>query len=224
MSQQGTGLIQAAEEFNRQHHRSDGPAVAGSLVSGLAILRDMLYLRLHREVEEKLGTDSLLMPVSERKTECATKGEISVFQLAVSADVVRQQGYLADDRWYLGWLSRLMAIGPADDMLNARVAQYRSQTSDSQRLVFTDVLSRVLPESRRAPLVLFRLYPAAIRIATALAFRDTPCAQQVRAEQMVLLPAIADCRKCQGRVLDNDQVCEECGNPLWSYRWLTVTD
>ncbi len=224
MIQPGEGLIRAAEEFNRQQHRNDGPGVAGSLACGLPILRELLYLRVHRDVEEKVGADSLLIPVSEKKTEVATKREIAFFQLAVSADLVRQQGYLADDRWYLGWLRRLILPNEPEDQVSQRVAQYRALPWDAQRLTFTDVLARVLPESRRAPLVLFRLLPAGVRIATAMAFRDTAYARQIRAEQVGLLPAIVDCSRCHGAVLENDQTCETCGNPLWGYRWLTTTD
>jgi len=115
-------------------------------------------------------------------------------------------------------------IAFGDEASAARVAQYRSKSADDRRLALTDVLLQVLPESRRAPLVLFRLMPLAVHIATALAFGDHATAAEVRARQIACLPSIRDCHRCRGEVADNGDLCEVCGSPLWRYEWLTVTD
>ncbi len=123
------------------------------------------------------------------------------------------------------WLARLrLGALSADVNVVRRFAQYASKTTDDRRLAFTDVLARALPESRRAPLVLFRLVPLALHVATALAFGDRGRASEVRDRQTSLLEAIADCRQCGGRVLENGQQCGQCGNPLWTFRWLTTAD
>ncbi len=85
-------------------------------------------------------------------------------------------------------------------------------------------MARVVSESRRAPLVLFRLMPLAVEIVTTLAFGDSPKAAQLRNRQTVLLPAILDCHHCRGKLLDNGEQCPECGNPLWQFDWLSSVD
>jgi len=87
-------------------------------------------------------------------------------------------------------------------------------------LKFVSVLQRAIPESARAPLVLFRLYPRAVRILAAVAFGDPLRAQELRAEQIGFLPAISDCHECHGRVMDNEDICRCCGNPLWNFAFL----
>ena len=84
-------------------------------------------------------------------------------------------------------------------------------------------MARALPESRRAPLVLFRLVPLASRSsrrwhsAILRGRRGPPAA-------MAILPAISDCEQCRGKLLDNGEQCPECGNPLWLFDWLTSLD
>jgi len=216
----------AAEEFNRHEHRDDGSLVAGSLVGGLNLLRDLLYLRVHPDVERMLGRDSMLTPLSEVKTEKQTKAEIDLYQIAESAATVRQHGYVGTrDDWYLRWLTRLMlGQAPADPNTVKRLDRYVSEPPDARRLTFTDVLASVLSESRQAPLVLFRLVPLSIQIATALAFGDHGRAREIRKSQIVHLPAISYCQQCHGKVLENGEHCRGCGNPLWKYEWLVATD
>jgi len=85
-------------------------------------------------------------------------------------------------------------------------------------------MSHVLPESRRAPLVLFRLLPMAVHVATHLAFGGQIAAEEIRGRQRHFLPAIEDCRACRGKVLAPDEQCSECGNPLWNSELLIATD
>ncbi len=216
----------AAKQLNRHEHRTDGAAIAASLASGLDYLRDSLYLRMHRDVEKAMGVDSLWMPISEMKTEHDTKTEIDLYQIVESAAAVAEGGYLAvGDDWYLHWLCRfrLGSLLP-DESHMARLADYSAQTSDQRRLAFSDVLGEVLPESRRAPLILFRLMPLCVKIATALAFGANSAARAARHRQTEDLPAIAYCSQCHGDVMENGEHCRACGNPLWKFDWLTATD
>ena len=216
----------AVKEFNRREHRSDGAVVAGSLASGLDRLRESLYLRAHRDVERAVGVDSLWMPISEVRTERQTRLEIGLYQIVESAAVARDCNYVAaQDEWYLQWLSRLRLGDAQADVGNAaRLADYAAKTPHDRRLAFSDVLGEVLPESRRAPLVLFRLMPLCVEIATALAFGDHARARDARKRQTADLPAIRYCNQCRGEVLENGEQCRGCGNPLWKFEWLTATD
>jgi hypothetical protein len=219
-------LAGAAEEFNGSGGRNDGARVAGSLFHGLRVLREAFYLRIHQDVERMIGKDSLLMPVSEMQALRRTTEEVEAFQVAESAAAARQSGYLGERAdWYLPWLVRLrLGEQPAGSQVLQRCLEYASRPDDQRRLGFTDALVRILPESRKAPLVLFRLYPLALRIVTAGAFEDRDTAAALRNQQSAVLPAILACRVCHGRILPSDEPCARCGNPLWKYEWLTVID
>ncbi len=222
----GSELTEAIESFNGHEQRDDGARVAHSLCSGLGLLYDLFYARMHFDVEENVGTDSMLVPVSEMKTLKATKNEIELFQVAESWWTATEYGYLtSDDDWYIQWLGRLrLGESFTDEHNTEQIAEYRSKTSDDRRLALIDVLLKVLPESRRAPLILFRLVPLAIHVATALAFGDQATALEARRRQIACLPAIGDCHQCRGAVMDNGDLCAVCGNPLWRFEWLTVAD
>jgi cytochrome c553 len=219
-------LQRAADEFDRHENRKDGVQVAGSLAGGLAFLRDSLFLRIHQDVERMLGMDSMLVPVSEIKAHWATTELIEAYEIAESTSAVIQFHYAGqEDDWYLRWLVRLRPDPLAlDSDAVDRCRGYLSKTPDQRRGRFMDVLARTLPESRRAPLVLFRLFPLAIQIATALAFGDRRAAADLRRQQSSILPAITACRHCHGALLDCAEPCDACGNPLWKYEWLTTVE
>jgi len=219
-------LSKAAELFNRRHGREDGADVVGSLAGGLTVLRDSLYRRLHDDVERMVGRDSMLMPISEPEVQRLTKEEIEVFEIAESAATMAVFDYVKiDEDWHREWLARLRLGGRGlEAEITGRLDRYLSEEPDERRLLFTDMLVKVLPESRQAPLVLFRLVPLSIQIATALAFRDHATASEVRRRQVASLPVIADCHRCGGKVLENGEQCPACGNPLWKSEWLVVTD
>jgi hypothetical protein len=215
----------AIEEFNRQAKRTDGTRVVASLNDGMSLLRDTLLERIHGDVEQRLGVDSMLMPLSELKTRQQSHLETDLYQLAECALAVRAGGYVpAADAWFPGWLIRLRFDPSRIETHAARVEEYLGLSADERRLKFTDVLAHVVPESRRAPLVLFRLFPLAVHIVTQVAWGDLPAAGSGRKQQWQILPAIGDCHQCRGRVLDNGQQCAECGNPLWKSPLLTATD
>jgi hypothetical protein len=215
---------QAAEEFNRHEKRRDGESVVGGLYEGLTVLRSLLYFRVHDDVERIVGTDSMWLPVSEIKTKRLARTQIELYEVAESAVAAREFGYVADKSgWFADWLA---AIRPEDPGLTveekSRLADYLSQTADGRRLAFTDVLLKVLPESDRAPLVLFRLLPLSVQIVTAIAFGDRTRAAELRRRQVDLLSAICDCPECRAKVLDNGEQCARCGNPLWKTEWLAA--
>lgn len=213
----------ATDDFNGHEKRSDGVQVASSLSGGLTFLRDALYSRVHDEVEMAVGMDSMLMPISALKAEQATKDEIEVYQIVVSASTVAECGYVKNGDWYLRWLTEFrLGSFASDAKINARLQAYLGQKADARRLAFTDVLTKVLPESRRAPLVLYRLHPLAVELATALAFGDVAHATEIRNRQRADLPSIRDCHQCHGKLVDNGEQCPVCGNPLWKYAWLAA--
>jgi hypothetical protein len=215
-------LAEAAEQLNRHEKRKDGEQVAARLTAGLTILRESLYLRAHADVEKHIGADSMLSPVSEIKAEQRSIAEIEVYQAVESAMAAKAAGYVKDaEGWYLPWLVwlRLGERGRSPEAVE-RSTFYLSKGADERRLAFLDGLSRILPESRQAPLVLFHLLPLAVRALTASAFGDRSGAAKLRKEQTAFLPAIADCRQCRGQVLDCAEQCRVCGNPLWKYEWL----
>jgi len=213
------------EEFQRHENRTDGQQVVTSLDSGLSVLRDLLYGRLHYDVEQIVGTDSMLIPLSEAKAQRATKAQIEIYQVVESAWSVQERRYVSSNEWYLDWLTRFrLGEMAAKEKIQNEIAAYRGMKPDGRRLAFTDVLMRVLPESRKAPMVLFQLVPLAILIATAVAFGDDPAAAELRQQQRSILPSIADCPACHGAVLDNGDFCDTCSNPMWTYKWLTVAD
>ena len=215
----------AAEEFEHHEQRSDGLRVIESLCGGLTLIRDALYVRIHTDVEHRMGRDSMIFPLSEEKSERTTKQEIEIYQIVVTADAAQSKGYVTDGNWFRDWLIQLR-LGNVDS--NSRAARhigyYVSKSVSDQRLAFSNVLARTLPEAIRSPLILLRLVPAAVQISAALAFGKSVDAQHWRHEQTEILPSIADCYRCHGNLLENGEQCTMCGNPLWTYEWLTNSD
>ena len=217
---------EAAREFDRHEQREDGSELVSALSDGLSTLKELAFRRMHFDVEELVGLDSMLMPLSPVKSERQAKTEIELFQIAESAMAAREHGFLKDNHdWFAGWLTRLRFGDDAGSKTcRRRLSDYADQSADDRRLKFGDILAAVFPESRRAPLVLFRLFPLAIHVATALAFGDHLAASELRSRQLFYLPVIEDCHDCHGRLLANIDKCPHCENPLWNYRWLTSAD
>ncbi len=216
---------EAVEEFNQHQRRSDGLRVASSLAAGLSVLRDSLFVRMHEDVERVIGRDSMLIPVSELKAQKLTKREIELYQIVESAAAAKELGCIDSPDWYVGWLGRLRQVeAQADPTACKRLAEYLPEPAEKRRGRFESALSKVLPESTRAPLVVFLLYPLCVQIVTAQAFADHARAARLRQSQVAILPAILDCRGCHGKVLENGEQCAGCGNPLWKFSWLTAAD
>jgi hypothetical protein len=189
-------------------------------------LNNVFYWRLHQDVEKVYGADSMLVPVSEIKTRRIVRSETDLYQIAESASAVRQFGYWrADDDGYVPWLVQFrLRVSSLSQPDRQRIDGYLDATPQARRLAFTDVLAAVLPESRRAPLVLFLLFPLAVQIVTAMAFGDRPTAETLRSSQTDHLPITSACHQCHGRVLENGQSCSVCDNPLWKTDWLTSVE
>ncbi len=217
---------EAAEQINRREKRKDGEKIVAALTAGLNVLRDAIYRRIHDDVEEIVGKDSMLVPLSELKDRARTEREIEIYQVAESAATMAYFGHV-DTRgdWHVAWLARLrLGEEAADPEVAERLDAYLAQGPDDRRLAFTDVLAKVLPESRQAPLVLFRLIPLCVRIVVALAFGDRENAEELRRHQATHLRSIADCRACGGRLLESGRQCPKCGNPLWTSEWMLMVD
>ena len=91
-------------------------------------------------------------------------------------------------------------------------------------MAFSNILAAALPEASRAPMILLKLLPLAVQAATAQAFGKSADAMQWRHEQNGNPAGIADCHHCHGILLENGEQCEMCGNPLWTFEWLTSAD
>jgi hypothetical protein len=63
-----------------------------------------------------------------------------------------------------------------------------------------------------------------VQIETAAAFGERATAQDLRRQQIAVLPSITDCRLCRGRLLECTERCRSCGNPLWKHEWLVSAD
>lgn len=218
--------VESVNEFNRHEGRQDGVRVVAALASGLTILRDLFVERSHADVERLVGKDSTLIPLSVLKAQRQMHFEVSLYETVESAWAARQFGCTrSQDDWYLHWLANLrLGATWSDELTLRRLHEYFDQTPDARRLALMDALLAILRESSRVPLVLYRLFPLAIHLATALAFGDFERAKEIRRQQGICLPAISDCHHCRGGVFENGEVCRWCGNPLWTYEWLNVTD
>lgn len=213
----------AAEEFDRRFQRRDGAAIVNSLADGLNLLRDLLYTRVHGDVEQRVGLDSMIVSATALKHPELGRNEIELYEVAEASATIAGMKYLDDDNaWRLDWLGRLR-LGEAygSPTVGARLSSYLSKSADDRRRAFAQVLERSLPEAGHAPLVIYRLFPLAVSAATSLAFGDHTGAEAARKRQIAILPGIGDCPLCHGRVLSNEEKCAQCGNPFWSYDWLT---
>ena len=222
--QQHPGRRQRAAVELREHGPGVGSQqIVDSLMGGLTHLRNLLMVRAHDDVQRQYGADSMLASSLSRMEIQAryAKVEIEAYACIVVDDEATHSGYVdtADD-WFLNWLFRLRLGAAYQSVFDKRVDYYRSRNIEERRLKFVSVLQRAMPDSAKAPLVLFRLFPRAVRILPAVAFGDPLRAQQLRNEQAAFLPAIGDCHECHGRVLENDESCDYCGNPIWNFNWL----
>jgi hypothetical protein len=224
-SQTHPAVVRAAADFDQHQNRTDGARIAGQLTKNLATLRESLMRRLLTP-DKPIMQDSMLLPVSKLKAQQQASEEIEAFMIAESTVMVRRCSLVKDaEAWYPGWLTamRFEAWNPLGDVPQ-RVKGYLKLAGTERRLEFSDILVRVIPESRQAPLVLFRILPTAVHVATAQAFGDSEAAEQARAEQAKILPAIAYCQRCHGKLLEDGLECSACGNPLWNQEFLCAVD
>jgi hypothetical protein len=202
--------------------------VVESLVAGFTTLRNLFLRRVHQDIEEYFGIDSMLAPMTsteESKELYATKVEIEVFNVAIAMEEAQRARYIvAEPAWLRHWFLQLRLGDEVPPDVHHRLDGYLKRTPDEQRLMFEAIVEHKLPEAIRVPLIVYRLYPPAVRSAMAVAFGDPLRAAEHRNEQLGLLPAINDCNSCHGKPLDNGEVCGTCGNPLWKIGWLCAAD
>lgn len=201
--------------------RSDD--VVDRLVAGLTQLRDLLTSRLHVDVERQFGVDSMVAPLSlshEARQLTLASDETDAYAAVLVDDEVTRGGYVdRPTEWFFDWVFDLL-LGNSPRARQEQAEPYRALSDKGRHLRFVAALQHAVPESVRTPPVLFLLFPKSVRIAAAMAFGDSRRAQELRLEQIELLPAIVDCHECRGRVLGNEERCRNCGNPLWTFAWL----
>ena len=215
----------AAIEFDRHEKRTDGTQVADRLTKSLTALRESLLRRII-SADQPIPLDSMLLPVSKLKAQQHAAEEVEALMIAESVVAVRTYRLCREpEEWFADWLTamRLDSWNPLGDVPE-RVAGYLGDSPDERRLQFSNLLVESVPESRHAPLVLFRVFPLAVQVATALAFENPKAAKRIRAEQIKILPSIGYCQECHGALLEGNQECSTCGNPLWNQQWLCEVD
>jgi hypothetical protein len=215
----------AAAQFDQHEGRSDGGVIVERLTKNLTALRESLFRRV-LTAEKSIPLDSMLLPVSKLKAQQHASEELEAFMIAESAHAVQLLKLVKKaESWYVDWLSalRLDSWSPLGNVPE-RIAAYLEQSSDERRLRFSNLLVEAIPEARLAPLVLFRILPTAVHVATALAFGDSKGAENFRAEQIKILPSITYCQQCHGKLLVDAKECSTCGNPLWNRQWLCEID
>ena len=212
----------AAGDFDLRFGRADGQTIVTHLADGLSLLRELFHTRIQQDVVRTFGTDTLLSPISATANESRCKAEIDVFLAIESVEEILRSAQLPCDRdWCLSWLLRLRLGDAAETSAAAqRLAYYHGKNDSERRRAFAGAIERITPEASRAPLVAFRLFPPSAWIATNLAFGQHARANELRAQQIAVLPAIGDCHACHGRVLESGEKCVTCGNPCWSHHWL----
>jgi hypothetical protein len=217
----------AVAAFHERCPHLDAERVVASLSDGLKLLCDLFFARVGHDVEEQGQMDSMLLPagaMAELRTALRVHVLIDVYSCVEAADEATDEAVSNSDSWLEPLLLQLRlgnsnepAVREFFDMLNL-------PEEDQRRRVFASALERRMPQATKAPLVLYRLYPLAVRIVMAVALGDHWRARQLRGEQIKVLPFIADCHACHGQPLDNGETCSRCGNPLWKVEWLSAAD
>ena len=214
--------VQAVEELAIHENRQDAERIVDSLAAGLTLLGDATSTRVFNDVLKVYPQDSMQVRFPA-KGELSGKTEIELFLIVEASFAAAEQRLIRSGAaWCATWLATLrLGETAGQPQAQRRLQNYTELPADARRLAFQRVLDKAIPESRRAPLVLLRLLPLAAGIATTTAFGNLDLARSLRKQQTSLLPAILDCHRCRGRLLDNGDSCPECGNPLWKFNWLT---
>ncbi len=222
MQDHAAARAQSIDELTHHEGRQDAQRVVDSLEAGLTLLADACFARFCLDVQRAFGQDSMMLR-SPSKSELTGKNEIDLYIIAESAQTAAEHALVhSGAAWFSDWLARLrMGETAGLPAAKRRLAGYAELPVDARRLAFSRVLDRALPDSRRAPLVLGRLLPLAAGIVPATAFGNLDLARSLRKQQVAVLPAIGDCHHCRGRLFDNGEACQQCGNPLWKHNWLT---
>jgi hypothetical protein len=215
----------AAELLRQVAGSQNSEQIVESLSVGLNTIRDLLFQRIHNDVELHFGMDSMKIPLSLDQSEYNAKAEIDIWQIVEACRFAVQSGYVPDVAWMQNWLGELRLGGSfTNGPVQQRIAEYLERDESEQRRHFAIALEKVYPEAYKSPLVLHQLMPHAVRIVVSVAFGATEEATRQRDHQTFLLPGIRDCQACRGEVLDNGETCVDCGNPIWNYKWLLAAE
>lgn len=218
-------IAESAAALDAQLPGGRGSQVTQQLATGLGGLADAMFTRIHADVEREFGVDSMLMPLSELKSEQMARREIGAYQTVESAMHAAERAYVqGDPSWYAHWLANLL-LAPGHetpDVTQALATYLETPSIVERRRQFSNRLETTLAEARRMPLVVYHLLPLAIRLATSLAFGDQQAAYDLRRRQMAALSSIEGCPACRGQVLEIGEWCDDCGNPFWNYQYLTA--
>ena len=215
----------AGEMLDTAYGTGRGVEIVESLSMGLNTVRDLVFQRIHADVEQYFGMDSMCIPLSLQQSEYNAKAEIDIWMIVEASTFAQTSGLIPDASWARNWLGVLRLGGSfSNGPISQRIEEYLEHDESQQRRHFSSCLEKVYPEARRCPLVLYQLLPHAVRIVIAVAFGATELAEKERDRQRFLLPGIQDCRSCRGTILDNGETCVDCGNPMWTYKWLLADD
>ncbi len=179
MSTSNTGvqerLEQAQAALTERIGEGHPTSAAVSLMNGLTTLRTLLMTRLHNDFGSEFGIDSVLAPATAAeglRQMLHASEEIEAYSLVLVMDEVAHKNYAKGDaEWFRDWLLHLRFGGEIDSKIIDRMHVYAAQ-DDKQRRRFASALEQALPEARKAPLVIYRMFPRAVRITTAVAFGD----------------------------------------------------
>ena len=143
----------AAAELSVREPRLAAEQVTHSLVYGLNSLRNLLFTRIHEDVEANLGRDSMLLPLSVEASEHSAKCEIEAYQLVVAALAAWDRGWVTSDfKWFIGWLAQLrLGDDVHDSRWRRRVRRYVTLPEDEQRLSFSATWRRCFPRPAGHP-------------------------------------------------------------------------
>ena len=220
--------LRAQAELTRHSGGVNSSAIVGSLWAGLITLRKLFLTRLHQDIDTRFGVDSVWAPLNllkaKREYRLAAE-EIEIYSLLVVVAEAEHSRYAKGDlAWFRDWLLRLRWGDEMNPTALQRMQAYGKHSDGERRRMFASFLEQALPAATKTPLIIYRLYPRAVRIATCLAFDDALRAREIRNEQISYLPVIGDCHQCHGLPLENGEVCADCGNPLWKINWLCATE
>jgi hypothetical protein len=224
LAEQRTAALAA---FHQHCPQLNAERFVASLTDGLKLLSDLFFERVGHDVEEHGSLDSMLMPAgvsAELRTALRVHTLIDVYSCVEAAAAAPKQIAGEGDDWFELWLLQLRLPTADSESLREYRALFEHRDEEHRRRAFASTLERRMPQATRAPLVLYRLYPLAVRVALAVALGDHWSARQLRDEQIKILPFIADCHHCHGHPLDNGETCVHCGNPLWKHQWLSAAD
>ena len=156
-------IEQAEAELTLHRGGVNSSAIADSLWAGLTTLRKLFLTRLH--------PDSEPFPEDNRGFRRAAE-EIEIYSMMVVVAEAEHSGYINGDlAWFRDWLLRLRWGDEIDSATLEHIQSYENHSDGERRRMFASSLEQSLPEATAAPLIIYRLYPRAVRIAAGCSVR-----------------------------------------------------